>query len=94
MGGQVERVPGLHSGDRNLTSPRPACQSPAGALLLAAFSSTDCISHSPQHPHSDKLAALLCMPGGPPPSGVGSVRAGSAAWRPIAALMISDFLKP
>ena len=94
MGGQVERAPGLHSGARNLTSPRPACQSPAGALLLAAFSSTDCISHSPQHPHSDKLPTLPCVPGGPPPSGVGSVRAGSPVWRPTAALMISDFLKP
>ncbi|CAI9164217.1 unnamed protein product [Rangifer tarandus platyrhynchus] len=38
-----------------------------GALLLATFSSTDCISHSPQHRHSDKLPALLCVPGRPPP---------------------------
>lgn len=67
MGGQGERVPGLHPGARSLTSPHPACQSPVGAQLLAAFSSTDCISHSPQHRHSDKLPALLCVPGRPPP---------------------------
>lgn len=46
-----------HPGAGSLTSPRPACQSPAGALLLAAFSASDCVCHSRRRPHSHRRPA-------------------------------------
>ena len=84
---------GLHSGAGSLTSPLPASQSSAGALLVAAFSASNRVSHFRRRRHRDRRPAL-CSARARPPRRRRVCPRGERSLRPATALMISDFLRP